>query len=443
MNALGFAWRSLIRQPARTALGVLGVAAVGALLFDMLMLSDGLVVSMRDMLDRTGFDIRVTATGDVPRSNGARLRGAAEAAHAVAAIPSVRSAVAVRLVEARVERGDGASGLASPPGRNGAVTTNDGNSAAGRSGSAAGGGLAVGTSGDAGAADPNLPVQTALQGVSGSRLLPWTLLRGTEITGDADVVINQPLADALGLAPGSSFWLRADCGAGSEVLPRVRRRVAGIAEFPFQGVNEYNMAGSMAGVDEACGGNAPDEAELILVTSSGVPETTAADIRQALPHLRTMTNGEALGRFQQSGITYFRQISTVLTSVTLTFALLLITVLLTVSVNQRLGEIAALRAVGFSRRRVVADVLCESGLIVGIGGLLSLPLGAALAQGLDGILKGIPNIPADMHFFVFEPQTLVLHVVLLALTAAAAALYPMQIVATLPIAATLRKEITS
>ncbi len=30
-----------VRQPARAALGVLGVAAVGALLFDMLMLSDG------------------------------------------------------------------------------------------------------------------------------------------------------------------------------------------------------------------------------------------------------------------------------------------------------------------------------------------------------------------------------------------------------------------
>jgi putative ABC transport system permease protein len=408
MNALGFAWRSLIRQPARTALGILGVAAVGALLFDMLMLSDGLVVSMRDMLDRTGFDIRVTATGDVPRSNGARLRNAAESARAVAAIPSVRSATAVRLVEARIDR-------------------------------AADGDEAVST---ADAANPNV-VQTALQGVVGSRLLPWTLLRGSDITGDADVVINQPLADALGLAPGASFWLRADCGAGSEVLPRVQRRVTGIAEFPFQGVNEYNMAGSLAGVDAACGGNAPDEAELILVTSSGEPEATAAAIRQALPHLRTMTNGEALGRFQQSGITYFRQISTVLTSVTLTFALLLITVLLTVSVNQRLGEIAALRAVGFSRRRVVADVLCESGLIVGIGGLLSLPLGTALAQGLDRILKGIPNIPADMHFFVFEPQTLILHVVLLALTAAAAALYPMQIVARLPIAATLRKEITS
>ena len=72
-----------------------------------------------------------------------------------------------------------------------------------------------------------------------------------------------------------------------------------------------------------------------------------------------------------------------LTTVTLAFALLLITVLLTVSVNQRLGEIAALRALGFSRRRVVADVLCESVLIVGLGGVLSLPLGLLLSSGLD------------------------------------------------------------
>lgn len=422
MTALGFAWRSLVRQPARAALGILGVAAVGALLFDMLMLSDGLVVSMRDLLDRTGFDVRVTATGDMPRSNGARLRQAAETARTVAALGSVRSAVAVRLMEARVERADGTgdtTGITSGATPGGAPGTPD-------------------TPPDGGA-----PIQAAFEGVGGTRPLPWTLLRGRDVASDDEVVVNQSLADALGLAPGTSLLLRADCGPGSEVLPRVRRRVAGIAEFPFQGVNEHNVAGTMGGVDAACGGNTPDEAEMILVTSAGAPEATAADIQRTLPHLRAVTNAEMLGRFQESGFTYFRQISSVLTTVTLTFALLLITVLLTVSVNQRLGEIAALRAVGFSRRRVVADVLCESGLIVGIGGALSLPLGAALAQGLDRILKGIPTIPADMHFFVFEPQTLVLHVVLLMLTAAAAAIYPMQIVATLPIAATLRKEITS
>ena len=132
-----------------------------------------------------------------------------------------------------------------------------------------------------------------------------------------------------------------------------------------------------------------------------------------------------------------------LTTVTVPFALLLICVQLTVSVNQRLGEIAALRALGFSRRRVVSDVLSESVLIVGIGGLLSLPLGIVLASWLDRILKNMPNIPAELHFFVFEPAALGVHAGLLAVTAVIAALYPMSIVARLPIAATLRNEVIS
>ena len=165
--------------------------------------------------------------------------------------------------------------------------------------------------------------------------------------------------------------------------------------------------------------------------------------RTASTDLRAATNQQMLGRIEQGGFTYFRQISTVLTTVTVSFALLLITVLLTVSVNQRLGEIAALRALGFSQRRVVTDVLCESSLIVGIGGLLSLPLGLALASGLDRILKSLPNIPTAVHFFVYEPGALAVHLSLLAFTAIVAALYPMRIVARLPIAATLRDEVIS
>ncbi|MCY4074471.1 MAG: hypothetical protein OXH04_03455, partial [Acidobacteria bacterium] len=61
MRSLRFAWLSLVRQPGRTLLGVLGVAATGALLFDMLLLANGLVVAMEDLLDDAGFDVRVTA----------------------------------------------------------------------------------------------------------------------------------------------------------------------------------------------------------------------------------------------------------------------------------------------------------------------------------------------------------------------------------------------
>ena len=75
MNTLAFAWRSLVRQPARAVLGIVGVAAVAALLFDMLLLSRGLVLSMQDLLDRGGFDVRITATESLPGA-GPRIRNA-------------------------------------------------------------------------------------------------------------------------------------------------------------------------------------------------------------------------------------------------------------------------------------------------------------------------------------------------------------------------------
>jgi putative ABC transport system permease protein len=104
MNAMGFAWRSLVRQPARASLGVLGVAAVGALLFDMLLLSQGLVISMRDLLERTGFDLRVTATDALP-GQGPLIPNAVERTQAISQLPSVRSAVALRFANAVVLAG--------------------------------------------------------------------------------------------------------------------------------------------------------------------------------------------------------------------------------------------------------------------------------------------------------------------------------------------------
>lgn len=392
MNALLFAWRSLVRQPARATLGILGVAAAGALLLDMLLLSNGLVISMRDLLNRLEYDIRVTATDALP-GLGPKIADAGAAATAVAALPSVRSAMTLSSADAEIERG----------------------------GSRARG---------------------VLLGTGGSGTTPWTLLRGRDIQGDLEVVINENGERILGAAPDTSITVRASCTDERQVPPALIFRVAGVARFPFDDAAGITAATTAGGFSEACGGQGT-EADFILVTSQGDAAETAADIVELRPDLRAATNDEVIGRLQQGGFTYFQQISTVLTTVTLSFALLLITVLLTVSVNQRLGEIAALRALGFSQRRVVADVLAESALIVGIGGLLSLPLGLLLAAGLDRILKQMPQIPVDLHFFVFEPQALGIHLAMLAATAVLAALYPMRIVARLPIAGTLRNEVIS
>jgi putative ABC transport system permease protein len=285
------------------------------------------------------------------------------------------------------------------------------------------------------------PLSTTFQGIAGGAGGPWTILRGRDVERTGDAVISSGLS-SLGLEPGATLRLRASCSADS-VLPAITLRVVGVAEFPFEAVGERSVGTTLDTVEAACGGTASGEADFIVVRSAGDPYAAAAAIQALRPDLRAVTNEEMIGRFRESGFTYFRQISTVLTAVTVTFAVLLITVLLTVSVNQRLGEIAALRALGLSRKRVVADVLCESALMVGIGGFLSLPIGALLALWLDGILKRMPEIPAGIHFFVFEAGALAIHVSLIAATAVIAAAYPMLIVARLPIAATLRNEVTS
>jgi putative ABC transport system permease protein len=392
--AFAFAWRGLVRQPARALLGILGVAAVGALLFDMLLLSEGLVISMRDLLDRMGFEIRVTATDQLP-GQGPDIPDGAGAASSIATLPSVRSVITMRTEDATIER-----------------------------------------------PESGVELRTSLLGVGGGSGRPWTILRGRDVAdAGVEVVVNEQTATRLKLEPDAIITIRATCARGAEAPPPVRFRVAGIAAFPFDTPGSSETGTTAAALATACGTDVDRAADFLIVTSTGDPDRAAAEIAALRPDLRPFTNEQALSQMERGGFTYFRQISTVLTTVTLSFALLLISVLLTVSVNQRLGEVAALRALGFSRRRVVLDVLSESALIVGIGGTLSLPLGALLAVWLDQILKGMPGIPTSLHFFVFQPQALWMHGALLATTAILAALYPMHIVARLPIAATLRNEV--
>ena len=166
MNAVGFAWRSLVRQPARTTLGILGVAAVGALLFDMLLLSEGLIVSMRDLLDRGGYDVRVTSTTDLPRS-GPRVQQAAAVTGEIAALPGVQGALAIRFADAHFNR------------------------------------------------DEEPPVTASFEGVLGNAARPWFLLRGRDAAGEDEVVVSEAAARTLAVDIGSTMPLRVSCGSGA------------------------------------------------------------------------------------------------------------------------------------------------------------------------------------------------------------------------------------
>jgi len=403
MTAWGLAWRTLVHHPARAFLAIGGVAVIGALLFDMLMLSRGLLVSFRDLLDTAGYDIRVMASEGSP-IHRSPLAGAPSLADAIRRLPGVQRVALLRTGNA----------TAMTPGRE-----------------EAGVGVTL--------------IGSSEHEIGGA----WAILKGsplpsTEAPGQpTPLIVSIKLAELLELAPGSPLRIRVRLGGGASALPSLDCRVAGIGTFQFEAEDFYTVATTMSGFEAAYGSpDAEDEADLVLVASApGVgPEAAAKAIAALRPDVRAYSNAQVVDHFNEHAFTYFRQISVVLSSMTLVFAFLLVGTLLTVSVNQRLGEVAALRALGFPRRRIAANLLCESALLVGVGGAAALPLGGALAVVLDRILRSMPGLPEQLHFFVFEPRTVLLHAVLLAATGFFAALYPIWLAARLPIAATLRRE---
>jgi len=392
MRPAALAWRGLVRQPARASLGIVGIAAVGALLFDMLLLSRGLVVSFRDLLDSAGFDVRVTATEALPTA-GPPMEEASRVCATIGALPEVEQVVPLNF------------GLATAP---------DGGS-------------------------------LYLIGSGPRTRRTWTMIEGEPLPdesppqGPPPAVVNRNLARDLDVGPGDTIRLQI------RSFPAMELVVTGIVEIIFDDAEARTAATTREAYFRLHGLPDADTVDLLLVASApGVRSAdTVAAIREAVPEYHPFSNADFVARFQRTDFTYFRQISFVLSTVTLFFAFLLVTTLLTVSVNQRFAEIAALRALGFTRRRVVADLLWESALVVGAGGFLALPAGGLLAVRLDAILRDIPGLPARLHFFVFEPRAVLLHVALLGLTGVLAALYPVFLAARLPIAATLRKETVS
>jgi putative ABC transport system permease protein len=121
---------------------------------------------------------------------------------------------------------------------------------------------------------------------------------------------------------------------------------------------------------------------------------------------------------------------------------LLVATLLAISVNERLGEIATLRAIGVSRQSVVAQVVVQGAALTTLGGSLGVVLGLATARYLDAILTSFPGLPAAISFFVPDARTLATAAAVLLAAGALAGLYPAWLAARAPIAATLRAEAT-
>ena len=403
MTSRALAWRTVAASPARALLAVAGVAVIGALLFDMLLLSHGLLISFRDLLDSAGYDVRVIASDDPPAARIPITHADALIAD-ISRLPEVQEIAAVRWDRAlAIVSGRPAEGV------------------------------------------------TLISATEGAERKAWRIINGENLVAAGGtrepppLVVSMRFAEALGLKVGSALGMRTTMFGAASAIPPVMFRVVGVAEFDFEPPGDLMAATTIDAFRRVHAGRGQDNADVVVIASRPPfgPDDAVTAINHLRPDLHAYSNAQLVTHFDQNGFAYFRQISFVLSSVTLGFAFLLIATLLTMSVNQRLSEMAALRALGFPRRRIVATLLWESTMLVGVGGLLALPLGGLLALELDRILRAMPGIPERLHFFVLEPRAVVLHIGLLAATGLGAAAYPIWVAARLPIAATLRRETVS
>jgi putative ABC transport system permease protein len=190
-------------------------------------------------------------------------------------------------------------------------------------------------------------------------------------------------------------------------------------------------------------GRREDRASLILVKAKQARQAPAlaARLRVQFPEFEVYSVGDLVEVFKQR-LVYFRQLSYILATMSLIVSVLLISTLLTITVNERLGEIATLRAIGVARSTIVRQVLIEGAVLTLVGGAIGLVLGLGTAHYLDSILTSFPGLPAAFSFFVPRRESVGTAAVVVLCAGCLAGLYPAWLAARAPIAATLRSEAT-
>ncbi len=390
---LVLALASLRRNRARTILAVLGVAIAAAMLLDMVMLSTGMRESFRALLLSRGFQMRLTPRGTLPFDTEASIADASRVTDSLRARPEIDLVSPVLGASVHVLRGDSS------------ITT-----------------FALG-------------VDPASQG-------DYQLAEGRDAGGASSIVANEDflratnakIGDTLRIASGFDPQLRTHSGERALV-------VAGRARFLYLASKQLAIAVPLRTLQQMTGAAHGDRVSLFMVRLRDPNKINDVKswIRTALPTIDVISTADAMARVDER-LSYFRQLSAILGAVSLIVGFLLVTTLVTVSVNERVGEIVVMRAIGVSRAHVVQQIVLEGTAMSVSGAVLGTALGLVTARYLNTILSRFPGLPAAIDFFLFQPRAAWTAIGLLTACGVLAGLYPAWRAASLPLASTLREE---
>jgi len=361
------------------------------------MLSGGIDRSFSDLLLGRGYQMRLTPKGTLPFDTEATIAGASGIVAALRREPSIEAAGAVLGTSLYARRGDSLVTL-----------------------------FGYGIQPEA---------QSLYQLRAGDDLAPQD---------SEGVLLSEPAARVLGATIGDTVTLvgRLDPQVVTAAASR-RLVVRGMARWLYDYRGQPSVGMVLPVLQRLSRATAEDRAAMIVVKArrdSAVPGLVAA-LRRRFPAVEVSSVADLVASFHQR-LVYFRQLSYILGTISLIVAVLLIATLLTITVGERLGEIATLRAIGVSRRTIVGQVLAEGTALTLAGALVGIGLGLATGRDLDAILTSFPGLPAAFSFFVPRAGALAFAGIVLFLTGSLAGLYPAWLASRAPIAATLRAEAT-
>lgn len=383
--------RTLVRRRGRTLLAVAGIAVSAALLLDMTMLASGLTESFGELIGARGYGLRVTPRGTLPFDTEAGIEEAERVRRRVEGVPGVRGVAPVLGLQLYRVEGDSVAE----------------------------------------------PLFTS--GIDPAAQMLYFLLEGSEPAA-GEVVVSEPLAREAGLAPGDTLPVAAGVGLSLGRPREVRTlRVSGVGDFLYDAAGQRSLAVPLADAQALAG--KPDEVSLFAVAArEGVdPDSLAARIAEAAPEVSVYSTAELMEAMDRR-LLYFRQLATILGSIALVVTALLVTTIVTIGVRERFGEIATLRAIGVARARILLGIVAEGLALALVGCALGFPLGLVVAERLDTILRTFPGLPAQLSFFVLEPERVLFAFTLVIGIGALSGLLPGAAAVRIPLGRAIREE---
>jgi putative ABC transport system permease protein len=384
---------SLIRHRGRTMLAVLGVAVATAMLLDMVMLATGMRESFRELILSKGFDIRLTPKGTLPFDTDATIPGVSAIVSVLRANPDIREISPVLGGSIHVLLG-----------------TRD--------------------------------VSSAVLGVDPTVQGDYEFLAGRDITTPGAIVANDYLLNKLRAKFGDTLTVAAGYDPQTRTYSGLRKlMLTGRARFIYGATEQAGAAVRRETLEALGGGARRDRASLFMVRvrKGANPDSVRTRISIQIPSVSVISVATAIAEVDQR-LSYFRQLAFILGAVSLFVGFLLVTTLVTVSVNERAGEIAVMRAIGVSRSHVVQQIVVEGVAISLVGAIIGLGLGLLTARYLNSILSAFPGLPMAIDFFLFQPRAAWSALCLLVASGIVAGVYPAWRAASLPIAESLRRE---